>query len=76
MACWLVGKLPFSASLPEKLRTWAMGFAVVLLTAVTMFVVLPLLSSHELPWIEFDRQSLDRYRAEGHTLLVDFTADW
>ncbi|MBI86429.1 MAG: hypothetical protein CMJ81_24790 [Planctomycetaceae bacterium] len=76
MACWLIGKLPFSASFPEKLRTWAMGCAVVLLTAVTMFGVLPLLSSHELPWIEFDRQSLDQYRAEGHTLLVDFTADW
>ena len=76
MACWLIGKLPFSASLPEKLRTWAISFAVVLLTAVTMFVVLPLLSSHELPWVEFDRKSLDQYRAEGHTLLVDFTADW
>jgi cytochrome c biogenesis protein CcdA len=76
MACWLIGKLPFSASLPEKMRTWAISFAVVLLTAVTMFVVLPLSSSHELPWVEFDRKSLDQYRAEGLTLLIDFTADW
>ena len=32
--------------------------------------------SHELPWQPFSVGLLQKLTAEGHTVLVDFTADW
>jgi len=47
---------------------------VIALAAVIGFVVL--VPRNQLPWIPFSRTVLDQHRAEGRTVLVDFTADW
>lgn len=31
---------------------------------------------HALDWIDFDPELFDKYRSEGRSVLVDFTADW
>ena len=75
-ACWWIGRTPFVAAFHEKLRSWITGGAVAGAIAVGMFVVLPMLAIHELPWEPFTRAVLDDYLNRGNTVLVDFTADW
>ena len=59
------------------MRAWAGGTSFAVLTAVSAFYLVPyLLTMNELSWEPYSRGSLDNYRAEGRTILVDFTADW
>jgi len=57
----------------HKVLAWS-GTAIVTVLAVLVCVVA--LASAELPWTAFTRGTLDEYRAQGQTVLVDFTADW
>ena len=76
-SCWLIGRTPFTATGAQKMRAWAGGTSFAVLTAVSAFYLVPyLLTMNELSWEPYNRGSLDNYRAEGRTILVDFTADW
>ena len=76
-SCWLIGRTPFTATGAQKMRAWAGGTSFAVLTAVSAFYLVPyLLTMNELSWEPYSRGSLDNYRAEGRTILVDFTADW
>jgi len=74
VGCWWLGRTPMTAAVPKRLLAWASCAAVIALTAEIGFV--GLVPRNELPWIPYDRVSLDRHLAEGHTVLVDFTAHW
>ena len=76
-SCWLIGKTPFTATGGQKFRAWAGGISFSALTAVAAFYLVPtMLTMNELSWEPYSRDSLDGYRANGRTVLVDFTADW
>lgn len=57
----------------HKVVAWSATVVVVLLATSVCIVAL---ASAELPWTTFTRVALDEYRAQGQTVLVDFTADW
>ena len=74
VGCWLIGKTPMTADLSTRLKGWAGCLAVIALSAVLGFVVL--MPSYKIDWQPFSRISLDQHLKEGHTVLVDFTANW
>jgi len=74
MACWIVGKTPITAERREKNLAWLKAGG--LCAAVFAFAFFFLMNWHELPWQPYTRAALDKGRAEGKTVLVDFTADW
>ena len=73
-ACWLVGRMPLTASPNRKTVTWVGGTATAALVGVFAFTVL--LADLKLSWQEFSPGALKQARAEGKTVMVDFTADW
>ncbi len=74
VGCWWLGRAPLTDSLGRRLLGWAGGLAVIALAAVIGFI--GLVPRHELPWIPYDRATLERHLAEGRIVLVDFTAHW
>jgi thiol:disulfide interchange protein DsbD len=87
MACWLVARTPLTAELRDKLQSWAMSGAVVLLFAVAAFgwlypdVMYPryggLQSRVAEGWDPFSLIRLQKTAVrEGRTVIVDFSADW
>jgi len=72
-ACWIVGRLPVTASLEKKVWAWALGIAIVVLAGAISFQLLRADTEH---WIPYDRATFDRLTAERKTVLIDFTADW
>jgi thiol:disulfide interchange protein len=87
-ACWVVGAIPYSASFQQRLRSWALAGVFTALGILLLVSLLPPPSdsavvqrrpsadSPELPWEPYTPETLSRYREQGHTVLVDFTADW
>jgi len=73
-ACWLIGRTPITADLGQKLTSWGTGLAAAAL--VGLFAFNFLLHESEFPWRPFSPQALQQARAEGKTVMVDFTADW
>jgi suppressor for copper-sensitivity B len=70
---WLIARTPLSAALNQKIAGWGGG---AVLAGLGGFIAYLALLSAELPWEPFTRATLDQYRQQGHTVLVDFTADW
>jgi thiol:disulfide interchange protein len=73
LAVWLIGSTPSHAGLATRARRW--GGAAVVTVLACLFAYFSLVSA-ELPWEPFTRASLDEYRSQQYTVLVDFTADW
>lgn len=74
-ACWWVGKTPMTATTSQKLNSWLGGVGTAaLVTFFAFYLTLP--SKHALPWQPYSPETLAAARAEGHTVLVDFTANW
>lgn len=73
-ACWLVGRTSLTASPAKRRAAWMGGLAAAAATGLLGFVVL--LESPRLPWQPFSPEALAAARAEGKTVMVDFTADW
>lgn len=74
-ACWLIGRVPITADINKKVRGWA--FAAFSATAIGLFafnVLVP--SDAELPWKPYTEDTLAQARADGKTVMIDFTADW
>ncbi|HZZ29422.1 MAG TPA: cytochrome c biogenesis protein CcdA [Pirellulales bacterium] len=74
-ACWWIGRVPLTAELGPKLKSWAQGAITAGVLGYAAFAVL-LPHAPVLPWQPFSVESLGKYRGEGKTVLVDFTADW
>ncbi len=73
-ACWLVGRTPLTVGPRGRAAAWLGGLAVAALSGVLAFVVL--LQTPKIPWQPFTPQALAAARAEGKTVMVDFTANW
>ena len=72
--CWLIGRTPLTASPQHRLTVWAGGILAPILVGLFAFTVLfwePII-----PWRPFSPEALAVARAEGKTVMVDFTADW
>ncbi len=80
--CWWIGRTPLTAEFRVKLRAWvgAVAFSTVagilLFTSVVGAASSWLLGTKQLAWEEFSVKRLEKLTADGHTVLVDFTADW
>lgn len=74
-ACWWIGHVPLTAETGRKLKAWAQGAA---LAAAVGYFSFTWLVPHDalLPWQPFSTEALSKYRAEGKTVMLDFTADW
>ncbi len=73
-ACWLIGRTPLTVGSWGRGAAWAGGMAAAALSGVLAFVVL--LQNPKIPWQPFTPAALAAARAEGKTVLVDFTANW
>jgi thiol:disulfide interchange protein len=73
--CWIVGRVPLWAEAAEKRNGWIKGVAAAAVLGGAAFSMLSP-SDSALPWQPFSPQALAAARAEGKTVLVDFTANW
>jgi len=73
-ACWWIGRTPLTAAPPARAAAWLGGPIVAALVGFFAFTML--LQSPKIPWQPFSPEALDRARAEGRTVMVDFTAKW
>jgi len=74
-ACWIVGRIPAYAEANVRFRSWATAFMAAAIVGVGSFQFLTP-SKSPLPWQPYSPQALAVARAQGKTVLVDFTADW
>jgi suppressor for copper-sensitivity B len=75
-ACWLVSRTPMTAALGDRLQSWALAGAVVLLSAVISFGWL-FGDDERVAWQPFSLERLQQVAVdEGKTVLVDFSAEW
>jgi thiol:disulfide interchange protein/DsbC/DsbD-like thiol-disulfide interchange protein len=75
-ACWLVARTPLTAERNDRLQTWALAGAVVLLSAVVSFGWL-YSNGNRIAWQPFTLAKLQQVAVdEGRTVLVDFSAEW
>ena len=72
-ACWWIGRTPLTA--PGRRRVAWCGGAL-LAAAVGYFAFTVLLWEPMIPWKTFSPAALAHARAEGKTVMVDFTANW
>ncbi len=74
-ACWIVGRAPAWAEPGVRYTAWAKALAATtILGGGSFFALSP--SPSELPWQPYSPAALAAARAEGKTVLVDFTANW
>lgn len=74
IACWWIGRTPATAAPQVKATAWLGAIIVAVLVGRLAFTVLfwePII-----PWQPFSPEALQQARAEGKTVMVDFTADW
>jgi thiol:disulfide interchange protein len=73
-ACWWIGRTPLTASAGRPAAAQIGGTATVALVGLFAFTVL--LAESKIPWQTFSPEALRQARAEGKTVMVDFTANW
>lgn len=73
--CWLIGRTPIWAEFSQKLMAWSGGIAVAAAVGWGAFMYLGPHSSI-LPWQPFTPEALAQARAQGKTVMIEFTADW
>ncbi|MDA7977623.1 MAG: thioredoxin family protein [Pirellulales bacterium] len=73
-ACWLIGRVPITATPGRKARSWVFGVGVAAIATVLLFG--NLFAATELDWEPYSSTTLAKYQKEGRTVLIDFTADW
>jgi thiol:disulfide interchange protein len=72
-ACWWVGRTPLTEP-TRRMVAWCGGAIVAGLVGLFAFTVL--MQTPKIPWKPFSPAALAQARAEGKTVMVDFTADW
>jgi len=76
LACWLVSRTPLTAGLADRLQSWSLAGAVVLLAAVISFGWI-YAKDARVDWQPFSLARLQQVAVDqGRTVLVDFSADW
>jgi len=84
LACWRIGRTPLTAEFPGKLRAWAAASVIVVGVSWISFRTLlgePVepaqnVAANHSVWRPFSVAALQKARAEGKTVLIDFTANW
>ncbi len=73
--CWLIGQTPITASQVTRRKAWLGAIAS---AAMVGFFAFQLLTPSDalLPWQPYSPQALAAARAEGKTVMVDFSANW
>ncbi len=74
-ACWLVGRVPAYADSRARLGAWLGGVAFATIIGFGAFGLMAP-SKHALDWQPYSPQALAVARAQGKTVMVDFTAGW
>jgi suppressor for copper-sensitivity B len=74
-ACWWIGRTPITAPTSVRQMTWIGSIGIAVLIGVGAFNFLTP-GKLVLPWQPYTRTALVTARAEGKTVLVDFTAQW
>jgi thiol:disulfide interchange protein len=73
--CWILGRTPAWAEAAYKRRAWLRSVsAAVILGGASFTLLAP--SESVLPWQPYSPEALAAARAQGKTVLVDFTANW
>jgi len=74
-ACWWIGRTPLTASAGQR---WAARLGGPLAAALVGWFAFTALAEVEskIPWQPFSPAALQQARADGKTVMVDFTADW
>lgn len=73
--CWLIGRTPITATVAQRRNAWLEGIASASVVGLLAFQFLTP-STSMLPWQPYSPQALAAARAEGKTVMVDFTAQW
>jgi thiol:disulfide interchange protein len=79
VACWLISRTPMTAEFNDRIKSWAVAVAVLLLFVGVSFGVLYRIASErpETAWQPFSLEKLKRVAVDdGKTVLVDFSAEW
>ena len=74
-ACWWIGRTPLTATAGQRRRAWLGGTSIATAVGVLAFMLMAP-SKFELPWQEYSKTALTEARADGKTVLIDFTAQW
>ncbi len=75
VACWWIGRVSMTEPLSRRLTAWVQGAVVAGAVGLVAFQWLTPQESL-IAWKTFSRSEVERLSSEGHTVLVDFTADW
>lgn len=73
--CWLIGQVPRWQSLNRQLLAWTSGIAAAAIIGLASFHYL-VPGPKVLAWEPYSEARLNELRAEGKTVLVDFSAKW
>lgn len=73
--CWIIGRAPAWAEMAQKRSAWLQGIMAAAVIGGASFTMLSP-SDAELPWQPYSPEALAEARAQGKTVLVDFTANW
>jgi thiol:disulfide interchange protein len=73
--CWIIGRAPAWAEPEFKRWAWVRGIASASVIGGLSFALLAP-SRAELPWQPYSPAALAEARAQGKTVLVDFSANW
>lgn len=74
-ACWWIGRTPLTASAARRQTAWIGGIGAATLVGIGAFQLLASGKS-VLPWQPYSPTALAAARAEGKTVMVDFSAAW
>jgi thiol:disulfide interchange protein len=74
-ACWFIGRVPAYAEAGRIRAAWAAGLATTAVGAVIGFAFFGP-TKHDVPWIPYNEAVLAKYRSEGKTVMIEFTARW
>jgi thiol:disulfide interchange protein len=73
-ACWWIGRTPLTASSGRRMAALVGGPGAAALVGVFAFVVL--FQEPKIAWQKFSPAAVEEARAEGKTVMVDYSADW
>ena len=72
-ACWWIGRTPLTKPV-QRIVAWCGGAAVAAVVGYFAFTIL--LQPSKIAWQPFSPAAVERARADGKTVMVDFTANW
>ncbi len=73
-ACWWIGRTPLTASARTKIAAWVGSIGIAALVGYLAFGVM--MAPPHIDWQPFSPAALEQARAEGKTVMVDFSAAW